>query len=107
MKPNVELLESHMEEEEKELLSAADKAVGQRPDALYAKMKELFEKTTTGAAAYERAVASGGAAVRSAKARNAVGLYIARGLIEAHGGRLWVESDPGAKTTFHIHLPIP
>ncbi len=50
---------------------------------------------------------------RTAKARTGkvagigVGLYIARGLIEAHGGRLWVESDPGAKTTFHIHLPIP
>ncbi len=50
---------------------------------------------------------------RTAKARTGkvsgigVGLYIARGLIEAHGGRLSVKSDPGAKTTFHIHLPIP
>jgi PAS domain S-box-containing protein len=50
---------------------------------------------------------------RTARARTGkvagigVGLYIARGLVEAHGGRLWVESDPGAKTTFHIHLPIP
>jgi PAS domain S-box-containing protein len=50
---------------------------------------------------------------RTAKARASkvagigVGLYIARGLVEAHGGRLWAESDPGVKTTFHVHLPIP
>ena len=34
-----------------------------------------------------------------------LGLYIARGLVEAHGGRLWVESTPGEKTTFFIFLP--
>lgn len=34
-----------------------------------------------------------------------VGLYIAKGLIEAHGGRIWAESTPGEKTTFHLTLP--
>ena len=34
-----------------------------------------------------------------------VGLYIAKGLIEAHGGRMWAESTPGEKTTFHLTLP--
>ncbi len=34
-----------------------------------------------------------------------LGLYIARGLVEAHGGRLWAESVPGATTTFHFMLP--
>jgi PAS domain S-box-containing protein len=34
-----------------------------------------------------------------------LGLYIAKGLVEAHGGRIWVESTPGETTTFHVLLP--
>jgi signal transduction histidine kinase len=36
-----------------------------------------------------------------------LGLYIAKGLIEAHGGRIWAESMPGQITTFHFTLPVP
>jgi signal transduction histidine kinase len=35
-----------------------------------------------------------------------LGLYIARGLVEAHGGRMWAESEPGGRTTFSFTLPI-
>ena len=34
-----------------------------------------------------------------------LGLYIARGLIEAHGGRMWAESTPDAGSTFCFTLP--
>ena len=34
-----------------------------------------------------------------------LGLYITKGLVEAHGGRLWAESVPGEMTTFHVTLP--
>lgn len=34
-----------------------------------------------------------------------LGLYIAKGLVEAHGGRMWVDSVPGDTTTFHFTLP--
>ena len=34
-----------------------------------------------------------------------LGLYITRGLVEAHRGRIWVDSVPGQTTTFHFSLP--
>jgi signal transduction histidine kinase len=36
-----------------------------------------------------------------------LGLPIARGIVEAHGGRIWAESEPGDGTTFHFTLPLP
>ena len=35
-----------------------------------------------------------------------LGLAIARGLVEAHGGRMWAESEPGAWTTITFTLPL-
>lgn len=35
-----------------------------------------------------------------------LGLYIARGIVSEHGGRIWVESSPGAGSTFSVVLPL-
>jgi PAS domain S-box-containing protein len=50
---------------------------------------------------FGRASSSEGAAVPGL----GLGLYIAKGLVEAHGGRIWVDSVPGGITTFHFTLP--
>ncbi len=34
-----------------------------------------------------------------------LGLPIAKGIVEAHGGRIWIEDTPGGGTTFVVSLP--
>jgi signal transduction histidine kinase len=34
-----------------------------------------------------------------------LGLFIARGLVEAHDGRIWADSTPGRGTTLRFRLP--
>jgi hypothetical protein len=35
-----------------------------------------------------------------------LGLYIARGIVSLHGGRMWVASQPGSGSTFSFTLPV-
>jgi signal transduction histidine kinase len=35
-----------------------------------------------------------------------LGLRICRTLVEANGGRLWAESEPGRGASFHFTLPV-
>jgi PAS domain S-box-containing protein len=70
-------------------LSIEDRGPGIAPEEL----PRLFDRY------YQTSKARGG------KSGVGLGLYITRGLVEAHGGRITVESTPGAGSTFRIWLP--
>jgi signal transduction histidine kinase len=36
-----------------------------------------------------------------------LGLYISKSIVEAHGGRIWAESELGKGTQLHFTLPVP
>ncbi len=66
------------------------------PGIAAAEMPLLFEKfSQTSAAKGARGPGTG------------LGLVICRHLIEAHGGRIWAESEPGHGSRFVFHLPLP
>lgn len=46
-----------------------------------------------------------GAAKRSRTDGLGLGLYISKGIVAAHGGTMWAESEPGKATEFHFTIP--
>lgn len=74
------------------VVSVADQGIGIAPEHL----NRLFEKYFCIKAGASRGVAGSG-----------LGLPIARGIVEAHGGRIWAESRLSQGSTFYFTLPAP
>ncbi|MEW6731655.1 MAG: ATP-binding protein [Acidobacteriota bacterium] len=72
-------------------ISITDKGIGIAPQDV----SRLFQKFSRLDNARQRQISGTG-----------LGLYICRSIIEAHGGRIWVESEPGKGSTFHLTLPF-
>ena len=62
------------------------------PTTELARVFDRFHRAST--AATERSQGAG------------LGLYLTRAVIEAHHGRIWVDSNPGQGASFHFNLPI-
>jgi PAS domain S-box-containing protein len=45
-------------------------------------------------------------AERHAKKGIGLGLYISKGIVDAHGGHIWVANAPGGGAAFHFRLPL-
>lgn len=72
-------------------LSVADNGIG----ISAADLPYIFERFFRGTNVNDRQFAGMG-----------LGLFICRGIVEQHGGRIWVDSQAGLGTTFHIDLPL-
>lgn len=68
--------------------------VNDGPGILKSEQKYLFEKFYRGRD------------VRGRVAGTGMGLNISRDIVAAHGGRIWVESEPGTPTRFCFTLPL-
>jgi PAS domain S-box-containing protein len=77
-------------EEQNVVFSVADSGPGIAPDSLKHVFDRFWQATTR-----ERRLGAG------------LGLPITKGIVEAHGGRIWVESEIGRGTTFFFTIPIP
>ncbi|MDO8670855.1 MAG: ATP-binding protein [Dehalococcoidia bacterium] len=72
------------------VVSVADSGVGIAPE----QARHVFEKFYRVDNGLSRS--SGGLGI---------GLYLSKGLVEAHGGKIWMESEPGRGSIFYFSLP--
>jgi two-component system sensor histidine kinase KdpD len=75
---------------EKIVISVADRGRGIEEE----EQTRIFEKFYRGRASRDEVLGTG------------LGLSIAKGIIEAHGGKIWVTSQPGKGSAFSFALPI-
>jgi len=73
------------------VISVSDTGVGIAPE----QQKLLFGKYTQAKNTSEQIATQG----------TGLGLYLVKGIVESHNGRIWVKSQPGLGTTFSFSLP--
>jgi signal transduction histidine kinase len=78
-------------EGERARLIVSDEGIGIPP----ADLGRIFERFHRGTNVDDRKFAGMG-----------LGLFICRGIVEEHGGRIWAESRPGGGSKFHVDLPV-
>ncbi len=74
------------------IVTVTDEGIGIPPE----EQERIFERFYRASAARARQTPGTG-----------LGLYLARAIVEAHGGRIWVESTPGRGSSFSFSIPRP
>ena len=74
------------------IVTVTDEGIGIPPE----EQERIFERFYRASAARARQTPGTG-----------LGLYLARAIVEAHGGRIWVESAPGRGAAFSFAIPRP
>jgi two-component system phosphate regulon sensor histidine kinase PhoR len=72
------------------LVSVTDQGIGVSPDLMNRIFERFYRVRNTASRQYSGI---------------GLGLFVARAIIEAHGGRIWVSSSPGLGSTFSFTLP--
>jgi PAS domain S-box-containing protein len=75
---------------EEVIVTVTDQGVG----IPFEEQPHIFESFFRGSREYQQQTAGAG-----------LGLYLAKAIVEAHGGRIWVDSDPGEGAAFSFALP--
>jgi two-component system sensor histidine kinase KdpD len=73
------------------VISVTDSGTGISSDSLEVLFEYFFREKT---------------AATMGKGGMGLGLPICKGIVEAHGGRIWVESQPGKGSTFRFSIPL-
>lgn len=74
------------------VVSVTDHGLGFSPERIAHAFEPFFELIPPGAEGYTGIIS--------------LGLYLSRQIVEAHGGRIWVQSAPGRGSTFSFSLPL-
>ncbi len=88
--PETEVVVTMVRRGEQVVTAVSDRGQGMDPEEVV----NLFRRYYRTEAAREREGGLG------------LGLYVTKGLVEAHGGRIWVESEAGKGSTFSFTLPV-
>jgi signal transduction histidine kinase len=73
------------------VVSVRDQGVGITAERQSHVFEPFFEPVPSGSSGYQSTVS--------------LGLYVSKRVVSAHGGRIWVESEPGKGSTFSFTLP--
>lgn len=90
-KEGSEILFKAKVEEDKLVMSVADQGIGMDAETLRKVFDRFFQA---------------GQVVAGKTRGTGLGLAICKAIIEAHGGKIWVESQPGQGSTFFYTIPI-